>query len=318
MAKRPTLDSHLYIALDAELLATDQVQKLRAAFGQVTQTRNRQHAISEMLEADPPVTAVLIGVKEKLDSNVLTKLPDLRVIGSSSVGTDHIDLAVCRKRSIGVVFAEGVNAVSVAEHTLSLILAQAKRLLEGNSAVTAGSDRDGLAALPRELRGQNIGILGAGHTATALARLLVPFGTQVQVWTRNPAGHPEIPDLGGSFGSVSSLFNDCTVVTAHLPLHPETKGMISLKLLHSMRQDAIMVNVSRLELFEPGALTRIHSLRPDLRFAIDDFGLAAAGVVDALGESALFTPHVAGVTQEATRALIDHAVTEMIRVVKAS
>ncbi len=114
------------------------------------------------------------------------------MIGSLSAGTDHLDLAALSARGVAVVTTPGVNAVSVAEHALMMILALAKHALPAHAAVVAGHDRAGMSELPVEVRGRRAGVFGAGATARALIPLLRALGMEVMVWTRRPDHHPDL------------------------------------------------------------------------------------------------------------------------------
>lgn len=303
---------HLFVALDTNLLNSNQIDQLRRHYRTVIIVNNRQNAITEMLAEDPSPTALLIGVREKISREVLDSLPNLVVIASASVGTDHIDLEEAKERGVEVVYAKGINARSVAEHTLALTLAQVKRIPEGNAAVLNGVDRAGLKELPRELRGQRFSVLGAGPTAAELVRLLVPFEVDLRIWTRNPDRHRELEAWGARFDSLREVVQGAEILSLHLALTPETRGMVTSDMLTALAPGGIIVNVSRRELLEEECAARLRENRPDIRFALDDFNLAASGTVATLDGSAIFTPHVAGVTREASRALIDYAISELI------
>ena len=304
--------STVFIALNREIVDAGSLRKLEEAYDRVVLTAERDRAIDEMAELHPPVTAAIIGVRERIDAGVLERLPALRLLGSASVGSDHLDLEALRRRNVRVILAAGVNAVSVAEHALAMILAQTKQLLPGQAAVIAGQDRAGLPALPRELRNQRIGILGAGNTAVALLRLLSGFGVEARVWTRDPSRHPEVTELGGRFAELEEVISTSEVLSVHLASAAETLGLLNRERLLALPHGAVVVNVARREIFDVDALADVVAERPDLRFAIDDFHLAADGVVKELGPTALFSPHVAGVTQESLKALQEHVVREVI------
>lgn len=302
----------IFIALNKEIVSSETLQALDNTFDNVVVTKDRNNALEEMISTSPPVTAALIGVREHIGEDLLAKLPSLKVLGSVSAGADHLDLDALGRREIKVILAEGVNSVSVAEHALTMLLAQCKRLVAGHTAVIEGKDRSGLPSLPRELRRQKVGILGAGNTAIALLKLLRSFDVIPRVWTRNPDQHGEVLDLGGSFATLDEILSTCTALSVHLALTEETVGLLNRERLLNLPPNAIVVNVARRDIFDTACLAEVASLRPDLMFAIDDFKLAADGVVQALGSNALFSPHVAGVTEESLKALQDHVVDEII------
>ncbi len=286
---------------------------LQRTFSTVRVATARDRAVAELKALGSDVTAAVIGIKERIDASVLDAVPELRAIGSVGVGTDHLDLAALRDRGVRVVTTPGVNSVSVAEHALMMILALAKRTLPGHAAVLSGEDRAGLTESPFELRGRRVGVLGAGATARALLPMLYALGTEPAVWTRRPERHADLPVM-----DLEELLRRSDILSVHLPLSDETRGLLGPKLLGLLPQGALVVNTARKDIFDLPALAAVVAERPDLRFAMDGFGLAADGVTASLGATALFSPHVAGVTVEALRAMQDRAVRGVVEAVTGS
>ncbi|MFI6285901.1 NAD(P)-dependent oxidoreductase [Streptomyces sp. NPDC051018] len=272
-------------------------------FSDVRVAGSREQALDEMTALGPRVCAAIIGVKERIDATVLDALPGLRALGSVGAGTDHLDLDALRERDVQVVTTPGVNAVSVAEHTMMMILGLAKRTLTAHSAVLAGTDRAGMPEPPIELRGRRAGVLGAGATARALLPLLRAFGVDPMFWTRTPDRHPDL-----STAPLEVIFRHSDILSIHLPLTNGTRGLVGAELLTLLPEGALVVNTARKEVLDLAGLPAVLSRRPDLRLAVDDFGLAADGTAVALGPTALLSPHTAGVTVESLGAMQDSAV----------
>ncbi len=232
------------------------------------------------------------------------------MLGSSAAGTDHLDLVALADHGVRVITTPGVNAVSVAEHALMMILALAKRALPAHAAVVAGQDRAGMIDPPIEVRGRRAGVLGAGATARALIPLLRALGMDVTVWTRHPDRHPDLPTAG-----LEEIFGGCSIVSVHLPLTPQTRGLVDAPLLHRLPPGTLVVNVARKEIIDSDGLRAIVAERPDLRFAVDDFGLADDGTVAIVGDCGLWSPHVAGITVEASAAMDDVVVRGVVQAV---
>ncbi len=306
----------VFVALDDVLRNEDAAKALHDVFDQVVVATRRATAVDELTSLADEVDAAIIGVRERIDGRALDRLGRLRVLGSMASGTDHIDLAALKARGVTLITAEGVNAPSVAEHSLMMMLALAKRALAGHAAVVSGADRSAMPTPPVQLSGRRVGILGAGSTGTALARLLSTFGCEMLAWTRRPAAHPEMAGFGARFCTLEELFSRCHVVSVHLPLTPETRGSITRELLLRLPFGAIVVNVARKEVFDLHGLVAASGQRDDILFGIDDFGLLRDGTVEALGARCLLSPHVAGVTEEALKAIQDrvvHGVVEYFR-----
>ncbi|WP_329020539.1 NAD(P)-dependent oxidoreductase [Streptomyces sp. NBC_00690] len=276
---------------------------LRANFSNVRVAGTRERALTELSAIGPDVSAAIVGVKEHITAGVLDSLPGLRALGSVGTGSNHLDLSALRDRGVEVITTPGVNAVSVAEHAMMMILALAKQTVAGHAAALSGEDRAGMPAPAVELRGRRAGVLGAGATARALLPLLRAFGTDPEVWTRTPDNHPDLATR-----PLEDLFRHSEILSIHLPLTSETKGLVGTDLLSLLPEGAMVVNTARKEIFDLARLPSVVRDRPDLRFAVDDFDLAADGTAAALGGHALLSPHIAGVTVESLAAMQESAV----------
>ncbi|MFJ8230668.1 NAD(P)-dependent oxidoreductase [Streptomyces sp. NPDC094448] len=306
-----TIPGTVFVALPDLPGNTGAFGLLRDAFAEVRVASRRDRAITELTALGPGVSAAVVGVKERISAGVLDALPGLRVLGSVGTGTDHLDLTALRERGVRVVTTPGANAVSVAEHTMMMVLALAKRTLPGHQAALTGEDRAGMPEPPVELRGRRAGVLGAGATARALLPLLRAFGMEPLVWTRTPGDHPDLPTA-----PLEEVFRRSDVLSIHLPLAEGTRGLVGPRLLGLLPPGALVVNTARKEIFDLAALPDTVAARPDLRFAVDDFGLAADGTATALGGSALLSPHTAGVTAESLAAMQESAVRQTIDVLR--
>jgi phosphoglycerate dehydrogenase-like enzyme len=300
----------VFVALADVIDNPDARAVLERTFSTVVVASAREHAVTEMTALGDTVDAAIIGVRERIDADVLVALPRLRVVGSLGAGTDHLDLVALADRDVRVITTPGVNAVSVAEHALMMILALAKRALPAHAAVVDGRDRAGMIDPPIEVRGRRVGVLGAGATARALIPLLRALGMDVMVWTRHPDRHPDLPTAG-----IEEIFGGCSIISIHLPLTPYTRGLVNAQLLNLLSPGALVVNVARKEIIDSDGLRTVVAERPDLRFAVDDFGLADDGTVAFVGDHGLWSPHVAGITVEASAAMDDVVVRGVVQAV---
>ncbi len=209
-----------------------------------------------------------------------------------------------------VIDAKGLNAVAVAEHALLLILASLKDLVQANEASWSGADRAGLAQLPGQLSGRSVGLLGAGATAGALVRLVQPFGCPISAWTRNPSQHADLKDLGVRFDTWEAVVAQSDVVSIHVALSSDTRSRFGAADVMALRQGAVLVNTSRLDIFDLDAVKTSLAAREDLRLAVD-----AAGVQHEFGTGwhgrVLASPHIAGVTREVAPKMRDHVIERM-------
>jgi D-3-phosphoglycerate dehydrogenase len=300
----------VFVALPDVIDDPDAHIALERTFSTVVVATTRSHALTELAAPGDNVQAAIIGVRERIDPGVLDAVPQLTVLGSMATGTDHLDLVALADRGVQVITAAGANAVSVAEHALTMILALAKRVLPAHAAVVDGQDRTGMRDAPIELRGRRVGVLGAGPTARALIPLLRALGMEPVVWTRRPDRHPDLRTA-----TLAEIFGGCDIVSLHLPLTPQTRSLVDAQLLRRLPLGALVVNVARKEIIDSDGLRAVVADRPDLWFAVDDFGLADDGTVAVVGDHGLWSPHVAGVTVEASAAMQDVVIRGVVHAV---
>ena len=210
-------------------------------------------------EPPPDVEAlVLIRERTRVDAALLDRLPRLRAISQTGRAGPHLDLDACRERGIAVLEGGG-DPTATAELTWALVLAASRRVPRYAERLRAGEwQRNGLegtaAALGTVLRGRTLGILGHGRIGSLVAGYGAAFGMRVLVFgrersleTARAAGH----DVAGS---QRELFERADVVSLHLRLTPETRGIVTAVDLAAMRPDALLVDTARAALVEPGAL----------------------------------------------------------------
>ena len=179
---------------------------------------------------------------DRIDGEVLARAPKLRIVASCAVGYDNIDVAACTAMGVAVANTPDVLTEATAELAWALILAAARRLLEGEALARSGAwpgwRLDQLLGV--ELTGKTLGIVGLGQIGQAVARKADAFGMRVI--------------SAGSRDDVDSLFATADVVSLHCPLTPATRGMVSAARLAAMKPTAILVNTARGALVEAGAL----------------------------------------------------------------
>jgi len=237
---------------------------------------------------------------ERIDDEVLSRLPELKVIGKYGVGLDGIDLAAMRRHGTRLGWTSGVNRRSVSELTLAFMIALLRRLPAAHLEVRSGTWRQLQGGL---LSGRTVGIIGCGHIGKDLVRLLQPFGVSILV---NDIRHYD--DFYAEFQLVPTALDDllcrADVVTLHVPLDHTTRGMLTAGRLALMKSSAILVNVARGGLVDELAL----------KAALTDGRLAAAAF-DVFAEEPpqdmelmalpnfLATPHIGGSAAEAILAM---------------
>lgn len=201
---------------------------------------------TELLPAVTGVHALIVRGRTKVTREVIDKGQKLKIIGRSGTGVDTIDVATAQERGIVVVNAPGANAEAVAEHTFSFMLALARSLVSAVTTLKGGkwakSDFHGM-----ELKGKTLGIVGFGHIGSRVAELGQAFGMQVLVSSHKP---PTI----GKHVDLPALLAESDFVSLHVPLTPDTKGLLGAREFSSMKKTAYLINTSRGAVIDEAAL----------------------------------------------------------------
>jgi phosphoglycerate dehydrogenase-like enzyme len=187
---------------------------------------------------------------------VLRQLPDLRMITVVGIGTDSIDLAAAKELGIAVCNIPGLTAPIVAEHALALMLAAARRVSFQTSELRKGiwKTADNIF-----LSGKTLGIVGAGPIGMATARLAAAIGMRVQAWTFHPTTQ-RAEQLGILFVPFDELLRSSDVVSIHVKLTEQTRGLIDAKAIASMKRGALLINTARGAIVDTAALVAaLHS-----------------------------------------------------------
>jgi D-3-phosphoglycerate dehydrogenase len=271
---------------------------------------------------------VLNRERTHMPRQLIEKLPKLKLIVQTGRVGPHIDVAACTER--GIVVAEGSGSpVAPAELTWALIMAAMRRLPHyiGNlkhgawqqSGLKAGSmpPNFGLGSV---LKGKTLGILGYGKIGQLVAGYGKAFGMKVLVWGRAPSRERAVLDGFDTATSRDEFFALCDVISLHLRLVDETRGMVRLDDLARMKPTALLVNTSRAELIEPDALIcALNRGRPGLA-AVDVFETEPILQGHALLrlENCICTPHIGYVEQDSYEMYFGAAFDNVINFIKGT
>jgi phosphoglycerate dehydrogenase-like enzyme len=186
----------------------------------------------------------------KWPGEILHRLPRLRMISVCGIGTDAIDLETAKELGIIVCNLPGQTAPIVAEHALGLMLALAKRAWFQTNELKSGrwTSRDNVY-----LRGKTLGLVGAGSIATELARLGKAIGMSVLAWTFHPSSE-RAARLGVTFVSLDELLSHSDVVSLHVKLTSESRGLIGAEQICRMKHGALLINTARGPIVDSKAL----------------------------------------------------------------
>jgi len=238
------------------------------------------------------------------------KLPKLKMIATLSIGTDMFDLTAAKEMGIVICNQPGRTAPVVAEHIFGLMFASAKRAAFFTAGLKAGK---WLRMDNVMLQGKTLGIIGTGHIGAEMARLGLAIGMKVIAWTYHPTPERE-HELGFTFVELDELLQKADVVSLHVKLTDDSRGMIGEKELAMMKPGAILVNGARGPILNTPALVD----------ALNSGHLGGAGI-DVYDqeplptdhpllscEQVVLTPHCADMTPEGVDLLNSGAVDNVI------
>ena len=206
-------------------------------------TPSREVLLREVADVD----GLYCNITEKIDAQVLEAGKKLKIVASMSVGFDHIDLETATKRGILATHTPGVLTEAVADETLGLMLAVARRLVEGDGYVRDGSWKlkwSPMLLVGRDVYGKTLGIYGLGRIGIAVAKRAKGFGMKIIYYDafRNEEAEKS---LGIEFKPKEDVIRESDFLSVHVPLLPETKNSIGPKEFLMMKKTAFLINTAR-------------------------------------------------------------------------
>lgn len=225
---------------------------------------------------------------------VLEKCENVKMLAVAFTGLDHVDLKYCEERGIKVQNCAGYATTAVAELTFGLLLDLCRNIGKCDTAARNGGTKAGLIGF--ELEGRTMGIVGTGAIGARVAKLAAAFGMDVIAYSRTPG-----KVAGVRYVSLEELLAQADVVSLHVPLTDETRGMIGVEELALMKETAVLVNTARGPVVDTKALADALNSGRIAGAAIDVFDAeppldADEPLINA--KNTVVTPHVAFATDE--------------------
>jgi D-3-phosphoglycerate dehydrogenase / 2-oxoglutarate reductase len=281
--------------LIAEPLAPAGIELFQSQPGWNTIVSNPKQYAEHLAEAD----ALLVRSAVQVTREVLAKAPRLRVIGRAGVGVDNVDLDAATEAGVLVMNTPGGNAISVAEHTLALMLAMARHVPQADASTHAGK-WEKKKLMGNELRGKTLGIVGLGSIGREVVKRARAF--EMRIVAHDPYVTPKIAaDLAIALVDLDTLYAESDYITLHLAATAETQGLLSGGAFARMKTGVRIVNCARGELVDEAALEDAIRSGKVAGAALDVFAtepLAPGSSLLATG-AVLATPHIGGSTEEA-------------------
>ncbi len=281
--------------LVAEPMARAGLELLRSQPGWNVIASNPKEYAQHLADAD----ALVVRSAVKVTREVLQQAPKLRVIGRAGVGVDNVDLAAATEAGVLVMNTPGGTAVSVAEHTLALMLAMARSIPQASASTKSGK-WEKKRFLGNELRGKTLGVIGLGSIGREVARRARAF--EMRVVASDPYVSPRVlAEVSAELVDLNALYAASDYIALHMALTAETRNMISKDAFAKMKDGVRLVNCARGELIDGAALKEAIESGKVAGAALDVFDTEPppAGYPLFALDSLLATPHIAGSTEEA-------------------
>ena len=269
---------------------------------------NRGATDEEIVAVTPDADFIVADAISPVTDSLMARLPNLKLVHSEGVAYNAIDVEAARARGVVVCNNAGVNAGSVAEQAILLMLACLRHMPEGDAAVRNGRQIQVKERLMfegiKELGDCKVGLIGLGAIARETAKRLHAFGSEVVYWNHRRRPESVEQELGVSYLPLDELARTCDIVSVHVPVTPETTNMIDADFLATMKDDAVLVNTARGEIVDQMALAK----------ALEEATIGAAGLdtlspepvpadhplatlSNAASLRVVLSPHIGGVTE---------------------
>jgi len=269
-----------------------------------------------LLKKCAEASAIITRTSSYINKKIIEASPKLKVISKTGVGVDNIDVSTATEKGILVCNVPGVNSVSVAEHTVALILAVAKDLLIMDKAVRKGEWNKRYSLRATELSQKKLGIIGFGSIGRKVATICQSFQMKILVYDpyliSSTIGKLSI-DL---INSLEELFKKSDIISIHVPYNGKTHHLVNSSLLKMAKEGVILVNTSRGQIIDEKALFEALKDRPLSAAGLDVFEEEPVNISNPLLtlENVIFSPHSAALTKECSARIAVEAAKAVIDV----
>ena len=268
-----------------------------------------------LLEKTQKVDGLICLLTDPVDKRIINQAENLKVISQVAVGVDNIDLEAAAERNIPVGHTPDLLTDATADLTFALILGAARRLVEAMDYAREGHWKtwELTNLLGAEVSGSSFGIIGMGRIGQAVAKRASGFNMRLYYYNRSRV--PEVEaNLGATYLSLDELLKTVNIISLHVPLNDDTRGLISAEQFKLMKKNAILVNTARGEVVDTDDL--VYALKNN------QIGYAALDVTDPEPllnthelyqlPNAIITPHIGSATRRARNDIAMLAVENLI------
>lgn len=243
-------------------------------------------------------TNILIIANSPLKGEIINSAKNLEMISVAFTGVDHVDIEVAKEKDILVSNAAGYSTPAVVELTFGLMIDILRNIVPLDEVTRKGGTMAGFRQ--RELFGKTLGIVGTGDIGSDVAKVALAFGMKVIAFNRSK--DEELEKLGVDYVSMEDLFKTSDIVTIHLPLNNETKGIVSEKYIAMMKKDSVLINAARGPIIDNNALAKALNEEKISGAGIDVFDMEPPIPSDyplLNAKNTVLTPHIAYASEQA-------------------
>jgi len=279
------------------------------------ETRMRELFDTELNLGDEPLSRAQLGeavgradvlvptITDKIDAGLLAKAgPKLKLVANFGAGFDHIDIAAANARGVTVTNTPGVLTEDTADLTMALIMAVARRIVEGANVTQAGEYHGWTPTwmTGHRITGKRLGIIGMGRIGQAVARRAKAFGLQIHYHNRKPVSPRLAEELEATYWeSLDQMLGRSDIVTVHSPHTPATYHLLSARRLKLLQPHAILINTARGEIIDETALAELLKSGAIAGAGLDVFEFEPKINPKLLGlPNAVLLPHLGSATVE--------------------
>ena len=243
---------------------------------------------------------LLVSGRLKINRTVLGNAQNIKMIQRTGVGLDSIDLEYIRNHDIPFYVNKGVNAQSVAEHTILLMLASLRNLVEINENTKRGIwKKQAQGVCTHELCGKTVGLIGMGAIGRKVAGMLKAFGTEVLYNDVSKMKQEDENALGIKFSTREEIIEKSDIISLHCPLTDDTRHMINDRAVNKMKNGVILINTARGGLIDEAALINCIKNGKIAGAGIDVYEKEPVDNSEVLNlQNVITTPHIGGVTYD--------------------
>ena len=302
--------------LVSDPLSARAIAALRAAPGIHVEER-KGLGESDLLQLVADIDAWIVRGATQVTRKLIESAPRLRWVARAGAGLDNIDVAAAKERGIAVLNVPGANAVAVAELVFGLLLGLLRHIPQGDASVRCG-EWDKSKFMGRELRGKTLGIVGLGKIGRAVAQRARAF--EMTCVGYDPlVSDADVRAMGVEPLSLDDLIPRAEILTLHVPLSPETRGLISAERVGRLPRGAFLVNAARGGIVDEAALLAALESGALSGAALDVFSSEPPKGSPLVGHpKVVATPHVGAATVEAQEAVGEEIVKLLLNAISSA